>query len=234
MNVLIVEDELMVAKRLLRLTREVMGEKLSQIRHINNLDDAESYLDEHPIDLLLLDLNLNAQDGFTLLQKAVAESFQTIIVSANTDKAITAFEYGVIDFIAKPFSQERLAKAFERLSQQANTGTTTKYLSIKKQQRVEIIALKDIAFIQGAGNYSELVMVDGTMHLHEKNLDKLSQLLPAAFMRIHKSYIANLSHYHHLQNFPGSKYEITLASMEPLPVSRTKIKELRAKIDALN
>ncbi|WP_448563383.1 LytR/AlgR family response regulator transcription factor [Thalassotalea ganghwensis] len=232
MNVLIVEDEVMVAKRLQRLTKAILGEKLHHIKHINNLDDAESYIDEHPIDVLLLDLNLNAQDGFTLLQQAVAESFQTIIVSANIDKAITAFEYGVIDFVAKPFNQSRLSKAFARLAEHTS-ASTTKFLSIKKQQRVEVISLQDIEYIQGAGNYSELVMLDGSIHLHEKNLDKLSQLLPSNFVRIHKSYIANLSHYRHLQNYPGSKYELALLSMTPLPVSRTKVKALRAKIDQL-
>ena len=58
--------------------------------------------------MLLLDLNLGDSDGMTLLESKVAGSFHTIIVSATTDQALRAFEHGVLDFVPKPFAEERL------------------------------------------------------------------------------------------------------------------------------
>ena len=55
---------------------------------------------------MLLDLNLHARDGFEILKQIVSKSFHTIIISANIDRAIEAFEYGVLDFIPKLYNKE--------------------------------------------------------------------------------------------------------------------------------
>ncbi|MBK7227614.1 MAG: hypothetical protein IPH97_01775 [Ignavibacteriales bacterium] len=60
-------------------------------------------------------MNLNAKDGFELLKQVVSQSFHTIVISANINRAIEAFEYGVLDFIPKPYNIERLKAAFQRL-----------------------------------------------------------------------------------------------------------------------
>ena len=226
MKILIVEDEVMVAKRLMRMLKTVIDLKITKLHHCITLDDADDWLAEHSVDLLMLDLNLNGASGFDLLKKAVAESFQTIIVSANIDQAIDAFEYGVVDFVAKPFDLARLSKAISRIDCARNKDQT-KLLAIKTSKGVELINLSEVNHIKAAGNYSELVLNDGTIKLHEKNLEKLIAILPENYIRIHKSFVVNVERVNKILSYSGSKHEVELYDSTLLPVGRTKIKLLR-------
>src|SRR5690606_35785413 len=114
MNVLIVEDESRIARRIERMTCDILGNALQSITHINTLHEALKFIENSSLDIVLLDLNLNGDNGFDLLTTAVSGSFHTIIVSAYKDQAITAFEYGVLDFVPKPFNRDRLEQAFNR------------------------------------------------------------------------------------------------------------------------
>jgi DNA-binding LytR/AlgR family response regulator len=231
MNILIVEDELMVARRLLRLSEKILSNRITSIKHIADVHEAESYLTEHTLDLVLLDLNLSNHDGFELLKLTAASCFQTIIVSANTDKALQAFEYGVLDFVPKPFNENRLRLAFDRLQNNSFGDKSLRFLSIKRSNKIVTLPLQNLLFIKGAGNYSEISTEEESALLHEKSLDKLSLLLPNNFFRLHKSYIVNLNKFASFQSYPGSKYEITLTSGESIPVSRNKVQELKAKLN---
>jgi two-component system response regulator LytT len=116
MDVVIVEDEEIVARRLQRLVTTILGARLRSVRVLATLSDGLAHVGEHPIDLLFLDLDLGGRDGFRMLTEAVAGSFHTIVVSARTEEAIRAFEIGVTDFVAKPYTEERLRKAIDRVT----------------------------------------------------------------------------------------------------------------------
>ena len=147
MNVLIVEDELRIAKRIERMTRDIFGSTIQSLKHLNTLHEALDYIENSKLDLVLLDLNLNGDNGFDLLTKAVSESFHTIIISAYKDQAITAFEHGVLDFVPKPFNQDRLAKAFNRVtSKEKIENSKIRFLGIKKRAGRNLYLLK-ISFI---------------------------------------------------------------------------------------
>lgn len=231
MRVLIVEDEPLLAQRLERFCREILGGTLETIRRATALAEASARLDEAPIDLLLLDLNLHGRDGMELLKASVAGSFHTIIVSANTDQALRAFEFGVIDFVPKPFSQERLAQALARVTERGGRAAgAAKYLAVKKHGRVELVEIDRIVYLEGAGAYAELVLDDGKRELHDKTLEKLHALLPPGFERIHKSYVVRWSAVKALHASEGSHYEAELKNGVMLPVGRTRYKELREKL----
>lgn len=231
MRVLIVEDEPLLAQRLERFCRELLGARLEAIRTASLLSQASAWLDESPIDLLLLDLNLHGRDGMELLASSVAGSFHTVIVSANTDQALRAFEYGVIDFVPKPFSRERLAQALQRVTERGGRAAgVAKFLAVRKQGRVQLVPVDSVRYVEGAGAYAELVLADGRRELHDKTLEKLHALLPADFERIHKSYIVRLSEVKALHAQEGSHYEAELKDGLRLPVGRTRYKELREKI----
>lgn len=231
MKILIVEDEPLLAGRLERLCREILGPQLESVRIATMFDEASAQLDHAPIDVLLLDLNLNGADGMELLQSTVAGSFHTIIVSANTEQAIRAFEYGVIDFIPKPCMKERLAQALHRVTDRAGRAAcAAKYLAVRKMGRVELVEIDRVLFVQGAGAYAELVLDDGRRELHDKTLEKLHALLPPVFERIHKSYVVRLSAVRALHAREGSLYEAELRNGLRLPVGRTRYKELRDKL----
>ena len=114
MKVLIVEDEPPIAGYIEKITRNILREKLSSIYQVHNRKKATEYMRSNSVDLCLLDLNLNGEDGFDLLQQVMAGSFQTIIISASVNRALEAFEYGVLDYIPKPFTEERLKLGFHR------------------------------------------------------------------------------------------------------------------------
>lgn len=231
MRLLIVEDEPLLVQRLERFCREILGERLESVRTATLFSEASARLDETPIDLLLLDLNLHGRDGMELLAGAVAGSFQTIIVSANTEQALRAFEYGVIDFVPKPFSKERLAQALARVTERdGRAAGAAKYLAVRKTGKVELVPIDRVVYAEGAGAYAELVLDDGRRELHDKTLEKLHALLPAGFERIHKSYIVRWSAVKALHAQEGSHYEAELRNGQRLPVGRTRYKELREKL----
>ena len=231
MRVLIVEDEPLLAQRLERFCREILGERLEAIRVAAMYSEASARLDESPIDLLLLDLNLHGHDGMELLRSSVAGSFHTIVVSANTDQALRAFEFGVMDFVPKPFSKERLTQAIERVTaRESRAAGAAKFLAVRKHGRVELISIDRVVYVEGAGAYAELVLDDGKRELHDKTLEKVHALLPSDFQRIHKSYIVRWSSVKALHAQEGSHYEAELRNGLRLPVGRTRYKELREKL----
>ena len=231
MRILVVEDEPLLARRLERLCAELLGTRLQWIRSCALYDEACAQLQEQAIDLLLLDLNLHGLDGMDLLRSTVAESFQTVIVSANVDQALRAFEFGVLDFVPKPVTRERLAQALERVASSSGRAySPAKVLAIKKHGRVELVPVERVLFVEGAGSYAEVVLDDGRRELHDKTLDGVHAILPGDFERIHKSYVVRLSAIRALLVKEGSHYEAELRNGVILPVGRTRYKELRAKL----
>lgn len=229
MKILIIEDEARIAKRIERMTRDFF-DKEAQILLCDSVENGLNVIDQHQIDLLLLDLNLNGEDGFDILQTVVARSFQTIIISAYTDKAITAFAYGVLDFVPKPFDEIRLSQAFMRFTTPEKSANDIQFLAVKKAKAVKLIKINDIRYIKGAGIYTELHLSDGSIELHDKSLESLEKLLPLTFERIHKSYIVCWLEADKLVVEAGGKYSMLLKNGDMLPVGRSKYKEIRHKM----
>jgi len=215
----------MVAQRLQRMVSHALAEVVAQIRLLDDLDEANDYLQENPIDVLFLDLNLHGHDGFQLLQEKTAEAFHTIVVSANSDRAIEAFDIGVLDFVAKPFTQARITKAVKRLLVRT-TGRASK-LSYKQGGTLQLLAIEDIAFLRADGHYCEINTHVGRQILHDKPIDKLLDILPAHFVRIHRSYALSLSVLQGIVVEEGSRYWAQLADGHRLPIGRTRIKAVR-------
>ncbi|WP_020536464.1 LytR/AlgR family response regulator transcription factor [Lewinella cohaerens] len=229
MNILIIEDEHRIARRIERMLRSIMGKEITSIQHCDALEDGQGFIAHHKVDLLFLDLNLNGEDGFGVLESVVAEPFPTIIISAYRDQAIRAFEYGVLDFVPKPFSEERLAQAVQRLQKREKQANTLRYLAIQKKGRRTLIPIADIYYIQGAGVYTELHLKDGTTAIHNKTLENLELLLPEHFVRIHKSYLVSMQEAREIVIEPGSKYSLRLNNEEQLPIGRTRYKEIKKR-----
>lgn len=233
MNIVIVEDEPLVQQRTERLSREILKAHGPKIICFSDIDDADVYLTENSADLVLLDLNLMGRNGFDLLKSNVAAAYHTIVISAYADKAIEAFEFGVLDFVAKPYTTERLAKAFDRFLQSSQRSYYgCRYLSIKKLGKIELIPVSDIAYIQAEGHYSLIHLNSGSTALHAKNIEKIMQLLPSSFARVHRSYIANMNMVQQLTIEEGSRYSIKLTSGQEIPVGRTKYQDVKNYIES--
>jgi len=226
MKILIVEDEAMVAERLSRLVGKVFPKP--EILILSTLDDAKKRLKEASPDLLFLDLNLDSEDGFDLLHSALIGPHQTIVASANTERAIEAFELGVLDFVPKPFTEERLQLAWQRFSgEKARAKPDLKTLPVKAGNRVKLLKLENIIYFEAQKKFTDIHLNDGATYAQEKSLTSLERLLPDGFKRIHRSYIANLDYAESLVSHRGSRYSLALKEGHSLPVGRTYIKGLK-------
>ena len=218
MNIVIVEDEELIAQRLSRLVCAARTEA-KVVGVASSFADAMRLLARHAGTVVLLDLNLGGQDGFALLRDAVAEGWRTIVVSAHVERAIEAFELGVVDFVPKPFTVERLKTALERASART-PNSRLRYLSAYFGTGTVLIALEDIVAIHGADDYSQIQTSDGRRLLHKKTLQELSEELPPPFARVHRSHIVNLRFGQQLRRASTTGYKLTLATGEVLPVGR--------------
>ena len=232
MRLLIVEDEDLIAQRLERMSRQIVGHRLQHLAVLPTLEAAKLHLREMAVDLVLLDLNLNGKSGFHLLQQMVAQAFQTIIVSAYTEKAIEAYEFGVLDFVPKPFDLPRLYKAFDRyFDVDYRALYPTRYLACRCRGRIDLVRVSDILYCQGADHYSRLFLKSGEEKLYDKALNQLLALLPPAFFRVHKSYIVNLDVASSLQVRGGGRYFFVMPNEREVPVSRSGYKSLKSRLD---
>jgi DNA-binding LytR/AlgR family response regulator len=230
LSVLIVEDEPLVQQRIARLCRELLGPS-AQIDCASSLDDADDALRKRAIDLLLLDLNLQGEDGFTLLHRAIAATFHTVVISAHADRALDAFALGVLDFLAKPFPKARLAQALERAQVASRTsGRAAQQLGVWRARGVALVPVEEIAWIQADGDYSALQLMNGRRELHDKTLDRLQQLLPAAFVRIHRSYVVNMRQADTLLVEGGGRYRLRMQGGTELPVGRSRVQSVRERL----
>ncbi|PJZ85574.1 LytR/AlgR family response regulator transcription factor [Leptospira harrisiae] len=230
MRILVVEDEIVAARGLERLLREVLGSKISSLRIEKSLLGSQCFIQENEIDLLFLDLNLDGDIGFELLKETAAASFLTIITSGNTSEAIKAFEYGVLDFVPKPISKERISKALQKF-QSNNVQTKTKYIGVKKEEGLELIATKDILYVQSFDKRVKVYKKNGEMIIHNKSLDSISKVLPIHFFRIHRSYIVNEKQIKKIYTFAGGSYQLELSSGIKLKMGRNYYKNLKTKLE---
>jgi DNA-binding LytR/AlgR family response regulator len=218
------------------MVREVLGDEAGDVTVLERLRESEGYMSRHDIDLLLLDLNLHGEDGFELLKEATAGPFQTIVVSANTDQALRAFEYGVIDFVPKPFDRARLAKALARVTSpvpdEGGEAIAAKYLTVRRYGALFLVPIEEVSYLKGAGDYVEIHLRDEKTELHSKSLESLERILPSHFVRVHKSYVVDMREVKQVVVHGGGKYELDLGGGLRIPLSRTRYKDISASLGA--
>lgn len=103
-------------------------------------------------------------------------------------------------------------------------------LTVATARGVELTPLRDIVAIVGADDYAELRLAGGRSRLHTARLDRLEAQLPASFVRIHRSAIANLAHVERLER-DGGRWRLHMDEGPPLPISRMRLPALREALD---
>jgi two-component system response regulator LytT len=234
MRIAIVEDEAPVARRLERAVRALLGERVEELTLLDSLEAAREHLRARPLDLVFLDLNLNGRDGFDLLAEAVASRFHTIVVSAYDEHALKAFEYGVTDYLVKPWTEPRLRTAVARVLGRSGAGaddaTRAARLAIRGAGQIELLDVAQVEAIRGADDYSELLLADGTTRLHEKPLATLAAILPSGFARVHRSWIVQLARVRSWAPAPGGRATLDLGD-RMIPVGRTYRRRTLARLE---
>ncbi len=228
MRIQIVEYEPVASRMLKKILKEILVEKKSSIKVQSTLVSSQFNIWEYEIDLLFLDLDLRGEDGFELLKSATAGVFHTIVVSGYAERAIEAFEYGVIDFVSKPYDEERIKKALERY-RSGISKKSLKYLSIAKENRVSLLPVEDIKYFEAHGRNVKIIHSDGMHDYYNKILQDLEKILLRDFIRMYKSYIIKLSEIKELYTLPGRKYIVKLNNSDFVPVSRNIFPFLKKK-----
>ena len=225
MNILIVEDEAPSARRLERMLSEHLGAKLSRTVLAPTLNEARAALNARSFDLILLDLDLAGAAGFALLREGSALPC-VVVVSGRSDRAIDAFDHAVVDFVTKPVSSERLARALERAA--GAPLLTGRSLAVRSAGRIDLAAFTDIVLLSGADDYVEVILSDGRRFLHDTRLQDLEKRLPTGFVRVHRSHIANAAHVRSIRTLPGRRRELMLTGGAGAPVSRSRLSTVEA------
>ena len=227
MNILILEDEPPIASFIKNNCYEILGNHIKKISVFYTAEDAIEFLKDNSIDLCLLDLNLSGYDGFSFLKQVVSMPFQTIVISAYSDRAITAYEYGILDFVPKPFNRERLQLALDRYLGRNPVHSKMKYLIYKYHREYKKLDIKNILYLKSERVIVEAFQTEGRPVLLDKHLNQLELILPGNFLRVHRSFIANFNFIESFGRKANGNTFIKLENMTEIPVSRSRIKVVR-------
>lgn len=163
---------------------------------------ALAFLDQQPVDLIFLDVEMPGATGFELMDR-LTFSPKIILTTSKTEYAYDAFQYYVDDFLKKPFTYKRFLEALEKISPAEPAAATAAsykdHLFIKVDQKLVKLMNDDILFIESMGDYVRFVTAAKkyTTLNTLKNLEE--RLNPELFVKVHRSYMVNLTKIDDLQ-----------------------------------
>lgn len=240
---LVVDDEKPALTRIVELLEKQPGIQIvGTARHGR---EAIQQIRSQAPDLLFLDIQMPGMDGFDVLREVAADQRPLTIFVTGYDKyAIPAFEANALDYLLKPFSDERFESALERARNHIQTQTVGELgrrlarlledkapppgeggprferIVIKSSGRVMFLDAGDIDWIEAAGVYVHL-HVGPKSYLYRATLGQLQERLdPKLFVRIHRSAMINTSRISELQPRTHGDYVVILKNGTELTLSR--------------
>jgi len=241
---LIIDDE--------QLARELIKNYLKNYADIQIIGESENGFEgardisELNPDLVFLDIQMPKLNGFEMLE-LTENPPEIIFITAHNDFAIRAFEMNAIDYLLKPYSQERLLaairKAVERI--QSGAGKEKKIsqlvqqplseklerIVVKTGTKIRVIPVEKIVYLEAQDDYV-MVFTDegkhlkqGTMKYYEDHLDE------SKFIRIHRSYIVRIDQVVQLEPYAKDNYILKLKNGSVLKVSRNGLKTIKDKFN---
>lgn len=231
MRILLVANEPRATLLLEQHCRAILGHRLTLLATADSIPNATARLEEADFDVVLLDPDLVESGGLELPSPRNKRAFSTIIVSAYTELSLRAYDYGVLDFVPKPVSRERLAMALRRVvPQDESAGPPDQFLAVRRKGRIDLVPVNDLLYVEGADKYSELVLTNGQRSFSDKCLGRLEATLPPSFVRIHKSYLVRFPMVSRLLVKRGSRYFAELRNGLRLPVGRSRYERIKSRL----
>jgi two-component system LytT family response regulator len=221
------------------------------IGEYDNGFDGLKAINEAKPEAIFLDVQMPKLTGFEMLE--VLEHHPEVIFTTAYDQyAIMAFEQNAVDYLLKPFSRERFREAMIKLQSRlekriestgdksgieririhlAESDEKLYRVVIKKNGKIHVISTSDIHYIESEDDYVMIYTNDGkylkqqTMKYFENHLDQKQ------FVRVHRSYIANISYIERIEPYEKSNYILILKDGNKVPVSRSGMQVLKQNLD---
>jgi two-component system LytT family response regulator len=207
-------------------------------------------------DLLLLDIQMPGMNGFEVLEELLLrlepeEMPRVVFVTAYDHFALRAFEYHALDYLLKPFTDERFHRAMEHAKQQLRTSrepgvrqklvallreldparsipvSATERFGVSMDGSVTFLDYREVVWFEAANHYV-LVHTQGKSHICRESMVNLeTRLDPSRFVRIHRSAIVNLDYIRELRTEGRDEHRLVLKTGQRLAVSRRRLPRLR-------
>ena len=239
MRIVIVDDE--------PLARSVVREYLEKqpgteiVAECANGFDAVKAVSELSPDVLFLDVQMPKLNGFEVLE-LLGRDVAVVFITAYDQYALRAFEVHAVDYLLKPFSEERLAEALERTRERlrvAPAGSGREPLDvdafvaqarprqgplervlIRDGPQVHVIPVERLDYVEAQDDYVSF-KADGRQYLKDQTLASVEASLdPARFVRIHRSYLLNIERIARVELYAKDSRVAILRDGTRLPVSR--------------
>jgi two-component system LytT family response regulator len=256
LRVAVVDDELLARHRIEDLLKKQASVEV--VSSVGNGIAAVAMIRELRPDLLFLDVQMPGMTGLEVVAEIGPEAMPvTIFVTAFDQFALKAFELSALDYLVKPFDDERFAQAFtraRRMIELKEAGRLTRHLltlmqtadgtpglmpkqsqwleriSVETRGQVRVVAASKIDYITASGPYAELHVGEHTWAIRERMQTLAERLDPSVFFRIHRSAIVQLDRVDTMLRSSGGDYAVRLKSGVELPVSRGRREELEHRL----
>ena len=238
-RVIVADDEPLVRRGLRTFIAAAPG--LTVVGEARNGPEAVALIRAERPDIAFLDVQMPELDGFGVLDALEGEPLPVVVfVTAYDEYAIRAFDVHAVDYLLKPFDEDRfrvaLGRARSRLGERraesldqrleavlAELRAREQYvdrLLVKNDGRVTVLQVEDVDWIEAADNYARVHTARGRFLIREpiKTLER--KLNPRHFARVHRSAIVNLARVRELQPLFGGEYVIILSTGAKLTLSR--------------
>ncbi len=227
-SAIIVEDE----KPSLNLLYKMLSlqPRISELHTATSIAQALQVLSDHDPDIYFLDVELPDGTSFELLDQINWRPKAICMVTSYEQYAIQAIKRGVIDYILKPISEYEVEQAVGRIVNLLNNSENinNKKLVLQSFHRRVILGEYDVTHIQAEDHCSFVYHIDCTRIVTAYTLAQFEAQLSESFIRIHKSYIANLNHVAEVDKGRGG-YLRTTSGFE-IPVSYRRKRQLLNKL----
>jgi len=233
---IIVDDEL--------YSREELKHLLKSFPFIRIVDEAESgdaallkALQLQP-DVIFLDVEMPRMNGM-LAAKALMELKKSpliVFTTAYPQFAAEAFRYHAIDYLLKPYDEERLQETVARIMNAVSISTPDTHfagkLAIECDGEISYIEPKDILYMYRDDKLTKLILKNGELETKMALKELEHRLLSYHFFRIHKSFLVNLEYVTRLTPWFNGAYQLQIEGRsEMLAVSRNYVKALRLRLE---
>lgn len=236
-KVVIIDDEFLARS----MVKEYL-QKHPQLQLVAECSDGFEGLkaiQEYQPDLIFLDIQMPKISGFEMLE-LIEEPPAVIFATAFDEYAIKAFEAHAVDYLLKPFDQERFDKAVQKfVSQHNNTAATKELLNdaqlpttnnrivVKSGSKIKIIPVSEVLYLEAADDFVKIFTKEG-YYLKNKTMAYFESFLPAdMFVRSHRSYIVNVQEITRIDPYEKDGHVAILRSGAKVNVSRNGYGKLK-------